>query len=110
MGLVAGCSTAPSWSHAGTTHVAVSGTTGAVTTGFYVQGGRKVAVSNTVPWSIEVGQLSSLELRKADPATSVSVDLRYDSLTAHAHMSTTLDSARATRVIVQNGFSVSRIQ
>lgn len=108
--LAFGCSTPKSWGHAGTTHIAVSGPSGARVTGFYVQDGRKVAVSEAVPWTVSVPRLSSLEFRSTDSHDTVSADLRYDSLTAHAHTSSTLDSARGTRVEVRNGFVISTVR
>ena len=108
--LAFGCSTPKSWGHAGTTHIAVSGPSGARVTGFYVQDGRKVAVSEAVPWTVSVPRLSSLEFRSTDSHDTVSADLRYDSLTAHAHTTSTLDSARGTRVEVRNGFVINTVR
>ena len=108
--LAFGCSTPKSWGHAGTTHIVVSGPSGARVTGFYVQDGRKVAVSEAAPWTLSVPRLSSLEFRSTDSHDTVSADLRYDSLTAHAHMTSTLDSARGTRVEVRNGFLISTVR
>jgi hypothetical protein len=108
--LAFGCSTPKSWGHAGTTHIAVSGPSGERVTGFYVQDGRKVAVSEAVPWTVSVPRLSSLEFRSTDSDDAVSTDLRYDGLTAHAHMTSTLDSAHGTRVEVRNGFVVSTVR
>jgi hypothetical protein len=82
-----GCATSSRQSsYAGTTHIAVSGASGAVLTGFYVQDGRRLAISNAVPWSSDVPRLSSLELRKAHPTEAVVVDLRYESDSPHAQI------------------------
>ena len=66
--LVAGCS---SLGHGGTTHIGVTGTAGAIMTGFYVQDGHTIAVSNAVPWNIDIPRLSSLELRKLNSSEAV---------------------------------------
>jgi hypothetical protein len=65
-------------SHAGTTHLVVTGENGALLMGFYVQEGWRVAISNAVPWTVSVPRLTELEFRKARPAKSVVVDLRYE--------------------------------
>ncbi len=109
LGIVAGCSTPSSWSHMGTTHVSVTGTAGVVVTGFYLQGGHRIALSNTVPWRIAVPRLSSLELRTIRSNEVALVDLRYHSLTAHAHITTKIDSANGTRIAVKRGFSVNTV-
>lgn len=103
--LAYGCSTASrQGSHAGTTRITVSGTSGAVLTGFYVQDGRRVAISNAVPWSLEVPRLSGLELQKVQTAESVVVDLRYTSDSPHAQITTPLVSGVVgIRVEVRNG-------
>ena len=108
--LAFGCSTPKSWSHAGTTHIAVSGPAGARVTGFYVQDGRKIAVSEALPWAVSVPRLSSLEFRSTESHETVWADLRYDSFTVHAHMRSTLDSAQGTRVDVRNGFVISTVR
>ncbi len=108
--LAVGCSTPRSWNHTVTTHIAVSGPAGVCVTGFYVQDGRRVAVSEPVPWTISVPRLSNLELRSTDSHETVFADFRYDSLTAHAHTTSALDSVRSTRVEVRNGFVISTIR
>lgn len=91
--LAAGCATASRrGQYGGTTGIAVSGTSGAILTGFYFQDGRRVAISNAVPWSLEVPRLSSLELRKVHPAEAVVVDLRYESDGVHAQLTKALGS------------------
>ncbi len=100
-----GCATAsrPS-SHAGTTHIAVSGASGVVFTGFYVQGGRRLPLSNAVPWSLDVPRLSSLEIRKANPTEAVVVDLRYESESPRARITRPLAAGvTGLRVEVRDG-------
>ena len=113
--LLVGCATASRLNgHAGTTRVSVSGASGAVLTGFYVQDGRRVAISNAVPWSLEVSRLSRLELRKAHPAEAVVVTLRYQSGDPQAGISTDLSmplppGVVGTRVDVRNGLAATRL-
>ena len=104
-GVLIGCSTPTRQSsHAGTTRIAVSGTSGAVLTGFYLQDGRRIAISNAVPWSLDVARLSSLELRKAQPSEAVVVDLRYEGESPHAQITKPLASGVVgMRVKVRDG-------
>ena len=102
----AGCS---SWKVPSTTRVFLSGTPGAVVTGYYVRDGQTIAISNTVPWSIQVQGLSSLELRTSDPNANVSMDVRYDYLTTHTRTTKALNSLNGTRVTVHDGLSISTV-
>jgi RNA polymerase sigma factor (sigma-70 family) len=95
--------------YAGTTQISVTGTTGAVFTGFYVQDGQKTAVSNSVPWSFVGARVSSLEFHKVDRADTVLVSLRYDGEGMHATAPTSLDHRWLwMRVRVENGLITER--
>ena len=109
--LAAGCSSASRQGRSGgTTGIAVSGTSGAVLTGFYVHDGQRVAVSNAVPWSLEVPRLSSLELRKLRPTEAVVVDLRYECEGMHAQVTKPLaPGVLGIRVKVRDGLMTSAL-
>lgn len=100
-----GCATAPRQSsHAGVTRIAVTGTDGALLTAFYVQDNRRTASTNTVPWSVEVPGLSSLELRKINLTEDVEVDVAYESDTVHSEIKKPLPpGVVGIRVEVRNG-------
>jgi hypothetical protein len=113
--LLVGCATTSRLSgHAGTTRIIVSGASGAVLTGYYAQDGRRVALSNAVPWSFEVPRLSRVELRKAHPADAVVVNVRYQSNRPQPQISTDLSmplppGVVGTRVDVRNGLVATRL-
>jgi hypothetical protein len=98
----------------GTTQMVLSGTTGVVFTGHYVQDGRRIALSNALPWEFEGERVSSLEIRKLNPDETLVVELRYDSDSAHATMKKSLGpDALGMRVQVRHGLiseTVSRAQ
>ena len=68
----------------GTTQMVLSGPTSAVVTGHYVQDGRRIAISNALPWSFEQERISSFEIRKLNPDDTLVVDMSYDGDGAHA--------------------------
>jgi RNA polymerase sigma factor (sigma-70 family) len=77
---------------AGTTVMAISGTTGASFTGFYVQDGQKTVFSNTVPWSFTAVRISSFEFHKQNREDMLVVSLKYDGDGAHAKITKPLDA------------------
>jgi hypothetical protein len=110
VGLATGCSTVKSLGHSGTTRIDVSGEHGVVVTGFYVQKGRRVAISNSVPWQVEVPGLSSLEIRKQRREQSFIVKLSYDSMFSHAKITKGVAPGKpGIRVEVKNGFRVDSL-
>jgi hypothetical protein len=56
------------WPGAGTTSIQLSGPAGTHFTGFYVQGGQRVDVAATLPWSLQRAGITQFEFRKAEPA------------------------------------------
>jgi hypothetical protein len=107
--LFVGCATAPRQSsHGGVTRIAVTGTDGALLTAFYVQDNRRTASTNTVPWSLEVPGLSSLDLRKINPADEVVVDVGYESDTTRSQIKKPLPpGVVGIRVEVRNGLTAT---
>ena len=90
---------------AGTTQMALTGTTGARFTGFYVKNGKKTAFTNTVPWSFAAPGISSFEFHKLNREDLLLVELHYDSDEAHTMMTPRLDSNMLwMRGRVKNGF------
>lgn len=88
----------------GTTQVVLSGPTGVVVTGFYVQDGRRIALSNALPWSLEGERISSFEIRKLNPDDTLVVDMSYVGDGAHAEMKKPLGpGVPGMRVRIQNG-------
>jgi hypothetical protein len=105
--IVAGCSTTSrSRSHAGTTHIAVSGTAGSVFTGVYGQDGRQILISNSVPWSVDIPRLSSLTI-KTSPDSGVVLDLLYEDVNNTSRIQQPLGAGMSIRVRVRNGFETS---
>ena len=101
------------WSHSrheeqsayqGTTQLVLSGTTGVVFTGYYIQDGQRIAVSNALPWNCEGERISSFEIRKLNPDDTLVVNMRYDGNGAHAKLTKPLGAGvPGARVRVQNG-------
>lgn len=90
--------------YAGTTQMTVSGPMDAIVTGYYIRDGQRIAISNALPWSFEGDRVSRLELRKANPADTLVVEMRYDGNGAHARMKKPLGAGMpGIRVQVQNG-------
>jgi hypothetical protein len=96
--------------YAGTTRAEFTGRTGAVVTGHYVQVGRSVPVSNTVPWSFEASNVSSFEFRKARPEDVVNLSMRYRSEATTANSTSHL-GAQVIGVlgVVRNGIMAQEI-
>jgi hypothetical protein len=88
----------------GTTQMVLSGPTGVVITGHCVQDGRRIAISNALPWSFEQERISSFEIRKLNPDDTLVVDMSYDGDGAHAKMKKPLGpGVPGIRVQIQNG-------
>ena len=87
-------------SHAGTTKMQLTGTSGASVIGLYVQNGEMVMVSNSLPWSFAGTNISLVEFQKVKPADMIAIQLVYDGPGVHAGMTQHLD-ARITRVEVR---------
>jgi hypothetical protein len=102
--VVAGCSTTShSRSHAGTTHILVSGTAGSIFTGVYVQDGRQVSISNSVPWSVDIPRMSSLTIRTSQDSAVV-LDLSYEDANNTSRIQERLGADTSINVRVRNGF------
>jgi RNA polymerase sigma factor (sigma-70 family) len=94
----------------GTTQVSISGTAGAVFTGFYIKDAQRVAISNAVPWNFQEDRVSSFEIRKGNPADTLTLNMRYDGNGAHATMTRPLQSGTALiRVRIRNGLIAETI-
>ncbi len=106
--LFSGCSIpARPGSYSGTTGISVSGASGDLVAGFYVQDGQRFSFSNTVPWSAEVPALSSLTIYAPESGGEAVVDLRYEAEGISVRTQQALGSGvRGMRVRVQNGFVV----
>lgn len=90
--------------YSGTTQAMLSGTTGAVVTGYFVRDGQRTAVSNALPFRIELERLSRLELRKLNPADTLIAEMRYEGNGARASMKTSVGAGSpGIRVRVRNG-------
>lgn len=71
-----GCTTikrSTSW-ETGTTTVKLSGMAGSPFTGNYVRGGQRIAMTNTLPFTLTEKGLSEVEIRTGDPGETVSLD------------------------------------
>src|SRR6185437_15107773 len=77
--------------HAGTTQMRLTGTSGAIVTGFFVQNGQRIAVSNSLPWSVVGTNISQFKFQTFNPEDRITIALVYDGNGAHASRTETLD-------------------
>jgi hypothetical protein len=90
----------------GRTQISLTGTQGTVVKGFYVQNGQRFEISNSVPWNLDSSGVSQLEIRKADAADTVIVDMQYDNSPTYVKRSEILGpGVRWIKVQVRNGFT-----
>lgn len=88
----------------GATDLAFSGMSGSQIVGYYVRSGQRIAVSNSVPFSLDGSEISSFEFRKVHLDDSVVLAVSYDSDSARAKASVSLDpSVLGVRGRIQNG-------
>ncbi len=78
-----GCSStdkmSASWKRAGSvTTIELTGTKGALYSGYYVTNGEKVEVSGTLPETISAKDVSAFEFRKADRQATLTLAARDD--------------------------------
>src|SRR6476620_312501 len=89
------------------TTMELSGTPGASFSGEYLQGGKRVAFSGVLPWSVTESNLSRLEVRKSKA---------QDTLVLNARGGGSMVSAQATpgtlglRLKMEGGWSVETLQ
>jgi hypothetical protein len=72
--LVAGCAQLPVASTA-TTSIKLSGADGTLFTGHYVKDGKSTPISGIVPWTFESTGISQIEILKANPADSLTIEI-----------------------------------
>ena len=95
--------------HAGTTQMRLTGTSGAIITGFYIQNDQRIAVSNSLPWSVVGTNVSQLEFQAFNREDTINIALVYDGNGAHASMRETINSKfPRIQVKVENGFIASK--
>jgi hypothetical protein len=107
--LIAGCANLPV-SSTGTTSIKLTGTPGASFTGFYVKDGKQAPLAGAVPWSLEVTNISRLEIVKVNPNDSIAIELRYQDANANTTDGMALGSGiLGARVKVRSGFTLTAI-
>ena len=95
--------------HAGTTQMKLAGTSGAIVTGFYIQNGQRIMVSNSLPWSVVGTNVSQFEFQAFNQEDTINIALVYDGNGAHASMKEIIDSKfPRIRAKVENGFVVMK--
>jgi hypothetical protein len=95
--------------HAGTTQMKLTGTSGTIINGFYIQNDQRIAVSNSLPWSVVGTNVSQFELHTTKPDDSITLALVYDGNGAHASMREIIDSKfPRIQVKVENGFVATK--
>jgi hypothetical protein len=60
--------------------ISLSGPAGTSFTGYYVASGRRVAITNVLPWMLTATNLSECEFRKTDTNSAIVLDLRGEGL------------------------------
>jgi hypothetical protein len=76
--LIAGIVLFGSRTVASTMSIQLSGVAGTSFTGFYVRGGQRIAVSGTLPWSLDKTGVTEFEFRKVHPEEVLSYAVHYD--------------------------------
>ena len=95
--------------HAGTTQMKLTGTSGTIITGFYIQNDQRIAVSNSLPWSVVGTNVSQFEFHTTKPHDSIALALVYDGNGTHASMREIIDSKYPRiQVKVENGFIATK--
>jgi RNA polymerase sigma factor (sigma-70 family) len=95
--------------HEGTTQMRLTGTSGTIISGFYIQNGQRIAVSNSLPWSVVGTNVSQFEFHTIRPDNSITLALVYDGNGAHASMEEVINSKfPRIQVKVENGFIATK--
>ncbi len=95
--------------HAGMTQMKLTGTSGTIITGFYIQNDQRIAVSSSLPWSVVGTNVSQFEFHTTKPVDSITLALIYDGNGAHASMKEIIDSKfPRIQVRVENGFVATK--
>ena len=58
------------------TNITLTGTTGTLFTGYYVLDGRRVEVSDAIPWSFSASNISACEFHKTDTNATFHLEAR----------------------------------
>ena len=83
--LIAGIVLFRSRTVASTMIIQLSGAAGTPFTGFYVRGGQHIAVSGTLPWSLDQMGVKEFEFRKAHREDALSYAVHYDDIAGALH-------------------------
>jgi hypothetical protein len=76
--LMAGIALFRSRAVASTMSIQLSGVAGTPFTGYYVRSGQHIAVSGTLPWSLDKMGITEFEFRKIHPEDMLSYTVHYD--------------------------------
>lgn len=108
LALACGCASAPVSDR---TIVKVGGTDGTAFTGYFVEGGQRIPLSGTIPFTFVQERLSELEIRKTDPAQSLQIAAQNDVEEWHREAySKASPDVDALRVVVHDGLVIEKLK